>query len=76
VAGKTGTAELGPKPLEPGQEPKPGQEPEQKIDAWFTGFAPAGDPKLVAAAMIVDAPGDGGTIAAPIVREVLAAGLG
>jgi cell division protein FtsI/penicillin-binding protein 2 len=76
VAGKTGTAELGPKPLAPGQEPEPGQVPEQKIDAWFTGFAPAGDPKLVAAAMIVDAPGDGGTVAAPIVREVLAAGLG
>jgi cell division protein FtsI/penicillin-binding protein 2 len=76
VAGKTGTAELGPKPLAPGQEPEPGEEPEQKIDAWFTGFAPAGDPKLVAAAMIVDAPGDGGTVAAPIVREVLAAGLG
>jgi penicillin-binding protein A len=76
VAGKTGTAELGPKPLEPGQKLKPGEEPEQKIDAWFTGFAPAGDPQLAVAAMVVDAPGDGGTVAAPIVRAVLAAGLG
>jgi cell division protein FtsI/penicillin-binding protein 2 len=76
VAGKTGTAELGPKPLEPGQQTSSGGAPEQKVDAWFTGFAPAKDPKLVVAAMVVDADGDGGTVAAPIVREVLAAGLG
>jgi hypothetical protein len=72
VAGKTGTAELGPKPLEPGP---PGTPVEQNVDAWFTGFAPAGDPKLAAAAMVVNAEGDGGTVAAPIVREVLSAGL-
>jgi peptidoglycan glycosyltransferase len=76
VAGKTGTAELGPKALEPGQEQTPGAAPEQKLDAWFTGFAPANDPKLAAAAMVVNANGDGGTVAAPIVRQVLAAGLG
>jgi cell division protein FtsI/penicillin-binding protein 2 len=46
------------------------------VDAWFTAFAPANDPKLAAAAMVVDADGDGGTVAAPIVRRVLAAGLG
>ena len=50
--------------------------PEQKLDAWFTAFAPADDPKLVAAALVVDASGDGGTVAAPIVRQILAAGLG
>jgi len=76
VAGKTGTAEIGPKPFEPGQEPAPGEEPEQEVDAWFTAFAPAGDPSLVAAAMVVNADGDGGTVAAPIVQQVLAAGLG
>lgn len=75
VAGKTGTAELGPKALEPGQS-ESGASVEQNVDAWFTGFAPASQPKLVAAAMIVNASGDGGTIAAPIVREVLGAGLG
>ncbi len=75
VAGKTGTAELGPKPLEPGQA-ESGAVPEQNVDAWFTGFAPASKPKLVAAAMVVNASGDGGTVAAPIVRQVLAAGLG
>ena len=40
VAGKTGTAELGPKALEPGQA-QSGAVPEQNVDAWFTGFAPA-----------------------------------
>ena len=73
VAGKTGTAELGPKA--PGQELGPGEQPEQEVDAWFTAFAPASEPQLAAAAMVVNADGDGGTIAAPIVREVLAAGL-
>ncbi|MEK6273528.1 MAG: penicillin-binding transpeptidase domain-containing protein [Actinomycetota bacterium] len=76
VAGKTGTAELGPKALEPGQEGPSDAAPEQKVDAWFTGFAPANDPKLAAAAMVVNANGDGGAVAAPIVRQVLAAGLG
>jgi hypothetical protein len=72
VAGKTGTAELGPKAGATGEEGTV----EQDVDAWFTGFAPAARPKLVAAAMIVNASGDGGTVAAPIVREVLGAGLG
>jgi peptidoglycan glycosyltransferase len=75
VAGKTGTAELGPKALEPGQELEPGEEPELEVDAWFTGFAPASDPRLAVAAMVVNADGDGGTVAAPMVRDVIAAGL-
>lgn len=75
VAGKTGTAELGPKALEPGQELAEGQEPEQELDAWFTAFAPAGKPKVAVAVMIVNATGDGGVVAAPIAREVLAAAL-
>jgi penicillin-binding protein A len=73
VAGKTGTAELGPEALAPGQSE---EDAAQKLDAWFTAFAPANEPKLAAAAMVVNANGDGGTVAAPIVREVLAAGLG
>ncbi|MGZ8667392.1 MAG: penicillin-binding transpeptidase domain-containing protein [Solirubrobacterales bacterium] len=70
VAGKTGTAELGPAPLGPDEEP------EQELDAWFTAFAPASAPKLVVAALVVQAEGDGGEIAAPIVAQVLQAGLG
>jgi penicillin-binding protein A len=72
VAGKTGTAELGPAPNAPGE----GQEAVQELDAWFTAFAPANDPTLAVAVMIVDSGGDGGEIAAPIARQVLATGLG
>src|SRR5262249_19189972 len=69
VAGKTGTAELGPAPGSTNLQ-------NQRIDAWFTAFAPASNPKLAVAAMVVNANGDGGTVAAPIVRQVLASGLG
>ena len=69
VAGKTGTAELGAKALEEGDELEQGEEPEQEVDAWFTGFAPAADPTLAVAAMVVNADGDGGVVAAPIVRR-------
>ncbi len=60
VAGKTGTAETG---------------IEGADHAWFTAFAPAGNPKLAVAVMIVNAGAPGGTVAAPIARDVLAAGL-
>jgi cell division protein FtsI/penicillin-binding protein 2 len=76
VAGKTGTAELGPSALEPGQELGPDEEPPQDTDAWFTAFAPAADPKLAVAVMVVDSEGDGGTVAAPIAQQVLSTGLG
>lgn len=66
VAGKTGTAEVGPR----------AGDPEDLIeDAWFSGFAPADKPRLAVGVMVVDAPGDGGTIAAPIAGQVLAAGI-
>jgi penicillin-binding protein A len=75
VAGKTGTAELGPKPNQPPQKPAgPGEEPpepEQIIDAWFIAFAPAQKPKLAIAVMLIDADGDGGTVAAPIAKDIL-----
>jgi peptidoglycan glycosyltransferase len=74
VAGKTGTAELGPKPGAPA--PPPGEQPEQQTDAWFTCFAPAADPKIVVAVMVVDSDGDGGTVAAPIARQILASYFG
>lgn len=66
VAGKTGTAEVGPR----------AGDPEDMIeDAWFSGFAPSDKPKLAVGVMVVDAPGDGGTVAAPIAGAVLSAGL-
>ena len=72
VAGKTGTAELGPAPVAT-EEDGGGEQPPE--DAWFTAFAPADNPKLAIAVMIVEADGGGGAVAAPIAREVLADGL-
>ncbi len=66
VAGKTGTAELVPTqggPVNP-----------ENTNAWFVAFAPAGDPELAVAVMLLRA-GQGGTTAAPIARAVLSAGL-
>ncbi len=73
VAGKTGTAELG--PATTGKGAAVGSE-DQRVDAWFTAFAPATQPKLAVAAMVVNANGDGGTVAAPIVRSVMASAFG
>jgi peptidoglycan glycosyltransferase len=73
VAGKSGTAELGPAA---DQDLAPGEEPEQDVNAWFAAFAPAKRPRLAVAVMIVNAEADGGVVAAPIAREVLTAGLG
>jgi peptidoglycan glycosyltransferase len=74
MAGKTGTAELGPKANAP--PPAEGEEPEQELDAWFTAFAPAKSPELAVGVMVVNAEGGGGDIAGPIAREVFAAKLG
>lgn len=65
VAGKTGTAEIGGDNLP---------------TVWFTGFAPAEDPQIAVAVMLEDAGGagvgsTGGTVAAPVARQVLAAGV-
>ncbi len=70
VAGKTGTAELGPKP---GQENNPN--PEQIKDAWFAAFAPAEGAKLAIGVLLIEAEAAGGEVAAPIASEVLSAGL-
>ncbi len=63
VAGKTGTAELVPNSSDP-----------KDANAWFVAFAPAEDPKVAVAVMLVGA-GFGGTAAAPVAREVLSAAL-
>lgn len=54
AAGKTGSAEF-----EAGRE----------THAWFTGFAPAEDPRL-AVTVVVEEAGSGGQVAAPIARAV------
>jgi cell division protein FtsI/penicillin-binding protein 2 len=70
VAGKTGTAELGPKPGEEDAE-----HPEQRKDAWFAAFAPAEKPRLAVGVLLVEAEAAGGEVAAPAASEVLSAGL-
>ncbi len=70
VAGKTGTAELGPKP---GQENSPN--PEQVKDAWFAAFAPAEGAKLAIGVLLIEAEAAGGEVAAPAASEVLSAGI-
>jgi penicillin-binding protein A len=66
VAGKTGTAEL--RPTHGGAiDPK-------NTDAWFVAFAPAYDPQVAVAVMLVGA-GQGGATAAPVAREMLSAAL-
>jgi cell division protein FtsI/penicillin-binding protein 2 len=70
VAGKTGTAELGPKP---GQESSP--HPEQIKDAWFAAFAPAESAKLAIGVLLIEAEAAGGEVAAPAAAQVLSAGL-
>lgn len=58
VAGKTGTAEV-----------------QGKDDfAWFVGYAPADDPKYLAA-VVIEQGGHGGSAAAPVVRSILAKAL-
>jgi peptidoglycan glycosyltransferase len=57
VAGKTGTAEI---------------DPSANINqAWFIGFAPADDPRIAVAATVERTSGEGGTVAAPIVKQVM-----
>ena len=70
VAGKTGTAELGPKPGEENSE-----NPVQIKDAWFTAFAPAQKPRLAVGVLLIEAEAAGGEVAAPIASEILSAGL-
>ena len=59
VAGKTGTAEVA----------------EGEPHAWFAGFAPAEEPRVVVAVLVENA-GTGGSVAAPIARAVISAALG
>jgi peptidoglycan glycosyltransferase len=70
VAGKSGTAELGPADLEPGQVLAPGEDAPQEEDAWFATYAPANKPELAIAVMLINQSGGGGTVAAPIAREI------
>jgi penicillin-binding protein A len=67
VAGKTGTAEL---------KNTAGKKNDAKdTDAWFVGYAPVGDPKVVVCALFPNQ-GYGADTAAPAVKSVIEAALG
>lgn len=61
VAGKTGTAEPG--------------VPGKKTHAWFIGFAPADQPRVVVA-VVKEYAGDGASVSAPVARAIFEAALG
>ena len=87
VAGKTGTAELRTTVCAPTQtvaqqsQPQPQSQQQcdpnnpKTTDAWFVAFAPASAPRVVVGVLLVQ-DGAGGTTAAPVARQVLAAALG
>jgi penicillin-binding protein A len=56
VAGKTGTAEV---------------DNGATNQVWFIGFAPVGDPKVAVAVTVERSDGFGGTVAAPIAKQVM-----
>ncbi|MDP3724644.1 MAG: penicillin-binding transpeptidase domain-containing protein [bacterium] len=57
VACKTGTAEFG--------------DPANRTHAWFTAFAPAENPEVVVT-VVVEASGEGSSVAAPVAKAMLA----
>jgi penicillin-binding protein A len=71
VAGKTGTAELASTSTSSGQSVANAN---QLTDAWFVGYAPVGNPRIVVGALFPNQ-GAGGATAAPAVRQVLVAAL-
>jgi penicillin-binding protein 2 len=76
IAGKTGTAQvvrLG-ESANRKQASKAAREKERD-HAWFVGYAPADDPKIVVAAL-VEHGGHGSSAAAPLVQKVISAYLG
>ena len=65
VCGKTGTAQV----ISKENRLKNDSDKNFEDNAWFVGFAPRDSPKI-AAAVLVEKGGHGGTSAAPIVREM------
>jgi penicillin-binding protein 2 len=65
VACKTGTAEYGERD----------EKGFRKTHAWLTAFAPADDPEIVVTAL-VEGGGEGSTVAAPLVKQLMEAWFG
>ena len=62
VAGKTGTAEVGPN--------------NEFTQPWFIAFAPVNNPRVAIAVTVEKTHGQGGTVAAPIAKQVMQVLLG
>lgn len=67
--GKTGTAEYCDNVAQAQNLCQPGQWP---AHAWYVGYAPYDDPEIVVVAFVYNG-GEGSTVAAPIVREIMSA---
>jgi penicillin-binding protein 2 len=61
IAGKTGTAEA----------VATSENPHARNHVWFVSFAPIDHPKIVAVVMVEKAGGFGGSVAAPIAKDVI-----
>ncbi len=73
VAGKTGTVQVA--SAQKDETRKPEEIPEALRDhAWFVGYAPFEHPEI-AVAVILEHAGHGGTVAAPVARQVMEAYL-
>jgi penicillin-binding protein 2 len=66
ISGKTGTAQVVSQNLE-----KSAKSSEFKSTAWFVGYAPADNPEIVVAALVMR--GEHSAVAVPIAREVIKA---
>jgi penicillin-binding protein 2 len=74
VAGKTGTAEVSKRKLNPRDDPRRA-ESTRRAHSWFAAFAPADKPEL-AIVVLVEHGGMGGKYAAPIAIQILQDALG
>jgi len=72
VAGKTGTAQVSRTNY---SGPASGVPYKMRDNAWFVSYAPAENPEIVVA-VVAEHSGHGGSAAAPVAREVLAAYFG
>jgi len=66
IAGKTGTAQVVSASFR-----RSGQKGNFKANAWFVGYAPASDPKIVVAVLVMH--GAESSVAAPIAGQVIKA---
>lgn len=74
MAGKTGTAQVARHVTREDEDPR-NNDYLSRSNAWFAGFAPAGDPQVVIV-VIVEHGGGGGRTAAPIALQILQEYLG